>query len=179
MTMIESLGSLYTYAPTYAEELKFKDEMILFLNTHEDCYERTLAIGHFTASCWLINKDGDKALLTHHTKLNQWLQLGGHCDGNPNTLDVALKEAQEESGIEHIVPVYTDIFDIDIHLISDGKREKAHYHYDVRYLLQVASDEEVVISRESHALRWIDKDLNKMPPVNASVMRMFHKWIHR
>jgi 8-oxo-dGTP pyrophosphatase MutT (NUDIX family) len=177
MTRLESLHVLYRYSPACDAEQRFKDDMILFLSTYENCYERTLTIGHFTASAWLINKAGDKALLTHHAKLNQWFQLGGHCDGNPNTLEVAFKEAQEESGIHHIVPVSIEIFDIDIHLIPENKKEKAHYHYDIRYLLQVMSDEEIVVSTESHALDWFSKDRNTLPQVNASVMRMFNKWI--
>ena len=46
----------------------------------------------------------------HHTKLDRWFQLGGHCDGEANVLAVALKEAQEESGIMDIAPVSFEIF---------------------------------------------------------------------
>ncbi|HXW85792.1 MAG TPA: NUDIX domain-containing protein [Candidatus Bathyarchaeia archaeon] len=113
----------------------------------------------------------------HHTKLDQWFQLGGHCDGNPDVLAVALKEAQEESGINHIVPVNTHIFDIDIHLIPANKKEKEHYHYDVRFLLQVASDEKIVQNSESKELRWITKNRAEFPTQNRSVVRMFDKWI--
>ncbi len=74
--------------------------------------------------------------------------------------------------------MYNDIFDIDIHLIPANSREKAHYHYDVRFLLQVISDEQVVASSESKALRWIGKDLAALPTQNPSVIRMFKKWVH-
>lgn len=167
------------YKPNDPQELLFKDEMLAFLHNHTNCFERTLAIGHFTASCWLLNKNGDKALLMHHAKLNRWLQLGGHCDGNPDVLAVAIKEAQEESGIQSIVPVSSEIFDIDIHLIPENKKEKAHYHYDIRFLLQVCSDEEITQNEESHALRWFGKDFAQLPPVNLSVTRMFNKWVQR
>lgn len=167
---------LNSYKPACKKEKRFKDDMLVFLNRYDDCFERTLAVGHFTASCWFLDKTGDSALLTHHAKLNRWLQLGGHCDGNPNLLAVALKEAQEESGIEHIVPVSTEIFDIDIHLIPASKKEKAHYHYDVRFLLQVASDEKIVCSKESHDLRWFTNNTVALPNVNSSVQRMFKKW---
>lgn len=170
---------LHRYAPASKEERQFKAEMLTFLNAYDDCFERTLAVGHFTASCWLLNKAGDHALFTHHAKLNRWLQLGGHCDGNPDLLAVAIKEAQEESGIEHIIPVSSEIFDIDIHLIPENKKEAAHYHYDVRFLLQVTSDETIVRSDESHDLRWFNKDATVLPNVNDAVRRMFNKWLYR
>ena len=119
-----------------------------------------------------------KALLMHHNKLDIWVQVGGHCDGNPNVLEVAIKEAQEESGINGIEPVSEEIFDIDIHLIPGNTREKEHYHYDVRFLLQVTSDEQIVQNRESKELRWIGKKLTSLPTQNPSIIRMFNKWVN-
>jgi 8-oxo-dGTP pyrophosphatase MutT (NUDIX family) len=116
-------------------------------------------------------------LLLYHAKLNQWLQLGGHCDGNPDVLAVAIKEAQEESGIQDIRPVECGIFDIDIHLIPARKHEPEHYHYDIRFLLQVCSNESFVQNHESKELRWIDKSAASLPTANQSVVRMFNKWI--
>jgi 8-oxo-dGTP pyrophosphatase MutT (NUDIX family) len=159
------------------EEVSFKERMLAFFAAHDDCFERSLEIGHFTASSWLLSKDHSKALLTHHAKLNEWLQLGGHCDGNPDVLGVAIREAQEESGIQHIMPVHEQIFDIDIHLIPANRQEKEHYHYDVRFLLQVMSDEQMVKSNESHDLRWVGKHVDELPVVDASVLRMFNKWM--
>jgi 8-oxo-dGTP pyrophosphatase MutT (NUDIX family) len=112
----------------------------------------------------------------HHAKLDRWLQLGGHCDGDVDVLAVAIKEAQEESGIIGIKPVSPEIFDIDIHLIPANKNEQEHYHYDVRFLLQVTSDEEIVSNRESKELRWIKKDSSQLPTNELSVIRMFKKW---
>lgn len=177
MHRLKLLHLLENYIPTN-EELTFKKEMILFIQENPECFERSLQDGHITASCWLLNKDGSQALLMHHAKLNKWFQLGGHCDGNPDVLEVALKEAQEESGINGIVSVKKDIFDIDIHLIPENSKEKAHYHYDVRFLLQVVSDEEIVQNNESKELRWIGKELDSIPTENPSVVRMFKKWMH-
>jgi hypothetical protein len=166
---------LQRYQPT-AEEIEFKSSILAFIQEQPDCFKRSLAIGHITASCWLVSKDGSKALLMHHAKLNRWFQLGGHCDGDWNTLAVAIKEAQEESGIMAIKPISSDIFDIDVHLIPANSKEAEHYHYDIRYLLQVTSDEEVVHNRESKELRWIGKDSHELPTQERSVVRMFQKW---
>jgi len=147
---------LQEYLPSDAAEQEYKEIILNFLLQYPDAFE---------------------ALLTHHKKLNKWLQLGGHCDGNVDALAVAIKEAQEESGIMEIEPVQTTIFDISVHLIPENKKEKAHYHYDIRFLLQVMSDEKVVVSDESHDLAWINKNKDALPTRERSVTRMFDKWL--
>ena len=168
---------LNDYHPAFEDEVICKQRMLSFVHRYSDCFERSLEIGHITASSWLLSKDGNHALLLLHAKLNSWMQLGGHCDGDSDVLAVAIKEAQEESGIEGIVPVNTEIFDIDIHLIPANSREKEHYHYDVRFLLQVMSDEEFMQNKESKELRWIEKRADLLPTQERSVTRMFDKWI--
>lgn len=169
---------LSSYTPQDPEEQLAKIRMLDFIKTYATCFERSLLVGHITASAWLLNKDLSKVLLMHHAKLDLWVQLGGHCDGNPNPLQVAVKEAQEESGIQTIQPLSDQIFDIDIHLIPATKKEPEHYHYDVRFLLGVTSDENYVQNEESKALRWISKDPSELPTHARSIMRMFEKWVH-
>jgi 8-oxo-dGTP pyrophosphatase MutT (NUDIX family) len=167
---------LQKYLPLSSEELSSKDRMLSFLKQHDDCFERSLDIGHFTGSSWLVNCDNTKALLMHHTKLDKWLQLGGHCDGDPDILAVAIKEAQEESGLQNIVAVNENIFDIDVHLIPAKGSLKEHYHYDVRFLLRVTCDEKIIQNHESKELRWIGKSVDDLPTNEPSVVRMFDKW---
>src|SRR3990167_10803194 len=171
------INLLENYFPDDSQEVTFKKQILNFINKYPNCFERSLETGHITASAWLVNKDGTEALLMHHRKLDNWFQLGGHCDGNPDVLSVAIKEAQEESGIQNISALSNDIFDIDIHLIPANTKEKEHYHYDIRFLLQVTSDEKVIKNSESKELRWISKDFTKLPTNNSSVVRMFNKWI--
>jgi 8-oxo-dGTP pyrophosphatase MutT (NUDIX family) len=178
MHRFKLLTLLAQYLPTNPEELKFKARIQQFMSDHPNCFERTLAIGHITASCWLLSADASRALLTHHAKLNAWFQLGGHCDGNPDVLAVALREAQEESGINAIEPVSRGIFDLDIHTIPANSREQAHDHYDIRFLLKVTSQEQPQASDESKALRWISKDRADLPAHTPSILRMFDKWIY-
>ncbi len=173
------LSLLDNYVPMTEEETATQQRVIEFVQAQENCFERSLEIGHITGSAWLLNKEGSHALLMHHTKLDRWFQLGGHCDGESNVLAVALKEAQEESGISDIAAVSFEIFDIDVHTIPEHKDIKAHEHYDIRFLLQVQSDELVVQNKESKELRWIAKTskLTDLPTQEASVLRMFEKWV--
>lgn len=171
------LNLLRTYKPTDPAEHIFVSDTLTFVEQNPDCFERSLTSGHITGSAWLLNKDKTHALLMHHTKLDRWFQLGGHCDGDADVLAVALKEAQEESGIQHIAAMNKTIFDVDVHLIPANATHSAHYHYDIRFLLHVTSNEEIIHNHESKELRWISKNPQELPTTAPSVTRMFHKWI--
>lgn len=108
-----------------------------------------------TASAWIIDKDANSVLLVHHKKLQRWLQPGGHADGEENILSVAQKEAYEETGLQFEDPLIDGIFDVDIHLIPEHKSTKAHFHYDIRFVFQADSSEEVLVSDESHEVSWV------------------------
>lgn len=170
---------LYNYQPRFPEEHQFLQRCFWLLENHEDAFERSLDIGHFTASAWILNKNRDKALLTHHAKLDRWLQLGGHADGEKNLLQVALKEAQEESGLRSIQILSEAIFDIDIHEIPAREPEPAHDHYDIRFVFEADEQEPLVQNHESKALAWVDlKDIAKLTAHSASISRMIIKSQH-
>lgn len=174
--MLQSL--LEAYITEGEQDLRNKEAMLALLSSSSDCFARSCMPAHFTASAWLLDYTGQRCLLMHHAKLDRWVQLGGHCDGNPNLLMVAQREAQEESGIEAIEPVLSSIFDIDIHAIPAHKHELSHYHYDVRFLLQVKHDVPVLGNEESLALAWFDGDKVNLPCQEPSILRMFDKWQH-
>ena len=70
------------------------------------------------------------------TKLQRWLQLGGHADGDRDLARVALKEAEEESGLSGLVLEDPAIFDLDKHWIPERKDVPGHWHYDVRFVIR-------------------------------------------
>jgi len=150
-----------------------------FAAAHLDCCERTLAVGHFTGSAWLVSADGLRVLLTHHRKLDRWLQLGGHADGDGDLAAVALREAQEESGLGGLA-VEEDVFDLDRHFIPERGSEPGHWHYDVRFVVRASDDEQFVVNEESHALAWrrID-EIAADPQADESLRRMAGKWLRR
>ncbi len=170
---------LEDYAQCWPEELVTVERFRDFVCSHSDYFSRDLEIGHITGSAWVVNQKGTHVLLTHHRKLNRWLQLGGHADGNPDVLAVALREVQEESGLENIEPLSTDIFDLDIHRIPARKEISEHFHYDVRFALKVTGDEQYVVSEESYDLSWIEiSNMDKFSD-DQSLLRMAHKWKSR
>lgn len=160
-----SKSSLFT-----TEELPYLERFKKFIATTPQCFERSTR-GHITGSVWILNHDGTNALLTHHKKLNIWVQLGGHADGDPDIKMVALKEAHEESGIEDFTFMLPGIYDIDVHALPNA----CEYHYDVRFLLQAAAGSDFKVSEESHDLAWVDlNDIQQYSP-ERSVLRLAEK----
>lgn len=147
------------------------------LGDAEDPFRRERLAGHFTASCWLVDRSGTRVLLTHHRKLGLWLQLGGHADGERALPSAALREAEEESGLSGL-RVGDAIFDLDRHWIPEHKAVPAHWHYDVRYVVHAGDDEAYTISEESLDLAWRRiAELAADPATDASVGRMARKWL--
>ena len=171
------LDQLNGHAPADPDEEGKLRRIISFVETNPRCFDRSLAVGHITGSAWLLNDSGTHVLLTHHRKLKRWLQLGGHADGQTDVLEVALREAREESGLPRIEPIESSVFDVDVHDIPALGGAPAHEHFDIRYLLRAVGDEPVAISDESLELAWVSPEQLSGLTVDASVRRMQRKWM--
>ena len=55
--------------------------------------------------------------------------------GEENVLNVALREAEEETGLKHFKLLQEEIFDLDIHPIPARGDFPDHLHYDIRFLI--------------------------------------------
>ncbi len=135
-------------------EAGFKAKFLALLK-HPDAFQRIHLPGHITGSSFIVSDDGQYTLLVHHAKLNRWLQPGGHADGDTNVAGVALREANEETGLKNISLLNANIFDLDIHVIPARKDFPQHEHYDVRYLFRASLEEPIVVSEESHDVKWV------------------------
>jgi 8-oxo-dGTP pyrophosphatase MutT (NUDIX family) len=156
-------------------EREMTQATIAFVETHAMCAERSLAVGHLTGSAWIVDPSRTRVLLTHHAKLNKWLQLGGHADGDLDLYAVALKEAREESGLETVRLISADVFDVDRHWIPDHRAVPGHYHYDVRYLFEADPREALRVSAESKAVAWVELSALAQFTTEESMLRMARK----
>lgn len=168
------LNKLNHYHAWDEDEAAMQRRLTQFVNDHTQCFERSLLIGHITGSAWVVSPDRQQVVLLHHKKLNRWLQPGGHSDGDPDTLNVALREAQEETGID-VKPVSDAIFDIDIHTIPARKAEPEHEHFDVRFLFVADPNQDFVLSEESNALQWVKLQDITSTVTDRSILRMVEK----
>jgi 8-oxo-dGTP pyrophosphatase MutT (NUDIX family) len=158
-----------------AHELAMVDEILGFVGAHEDCFHRSCLTGHLTGSAWITDAAGARTLLTHHRKLDKWLQLGGHADGQTDVLQVALREAREESGLSGIRVRSEELFDVDRHWIPERKGVPGHWHLDLRFWLEADPSEPLVVSDESHDLSWVAVErVGELNP-EESMLRMVRK----
>ncbi len=124
------------------------------------CFDRAFFTpGHVTGSAFVVDTASGRVLLHHHRRLDRWLQLGGHDEGEHDPLQTALREAREESGLRDLTPLQTAILDIDVHEIPAGRSEPAHLHHDVRYALRTTTPDAIAQDEaESLALQWFEPD---------------------
>ena len=170
------LRDLERYLPFDAEEAGMAERLKRFVEENPACFSRALQAGHITGSAWIVDRERTHVLLTHHHALNRWLQPGGHCEEEESSvLETALREAREETGLQDIRPISAAIFDLDVHPIPARKSEPAHFHYDVRYLLEACREQPLVVTAESRDLAWVQAaDVTRLNPEN-SIARLARK----
>lgn len=173
MDLIQQLQSHIPHDPTEASHL---ERIIDFLQQTPCPFHRETLEGHITGSAIVINPTAQRILLLHHRKLDRWLQPGGHCDGDPNPLAVAIREVEEETGLTSPIPISETIFDVDVHRIPTKGNIPEHWHYDIRYLF-TADDQKMLQKSEREAidLRWFTlTELDQVKP-DESLSRVREK----
>lgn len=143
------------------QEEKDKEMMLKYIDTFEDVLTRKNKMCHFTASNWIINKDKTKVLMIYHNIYNSWAWSGGHCDGNSDLQQVALKEAKEETGLKNLKLVSNGIFGMQILTVDShikrGEFIPSHLHLDCCFLLEADENEKVKIKEdENSGVKWVD-----------------------
>lgn len=169
------IKALEIYEAYDHEETMMVNKTLDYLKGTDDYLGKINKEGHITGSAWIVNSDRDKALLTHHYKLDMWIQLGGHTELNETVCESAFREGLEESGLKQLILINEHIFDVDVHLIPARKNEKAHYHYDIRYIFEADDSIKLAVSDESHDLAWIPLNDMKNYTTKRSVLRMVEK----
>lgn len=163
------------YARRWPAEREVAEQFLALLEDPANPFVRERLEGHLTGGVWLVSGDGRRILMTHHRKLDRWLQLGGHADGDTDMARVALKEAEEESGLADL-RVEGGIFDLDRHWIPERKDVPGHWHYDMRYVIRANGSEAYVVSEESLDLAW--RDIAALAgDADVSISRMARKWL--
>ena len=152
-----------TYKPKNEQEVMDQKLIVDFITKHEDALLRTNLTAHVTASAFVVNPTFDKILFAYHNIYQSWSWVGGHNDGDPDLLGVAIKEAMEETGIKDVYPYDKDIFTIDViyvpNHIKHGVYVPDHLHLNASFLLVADENQALTISEhENSGVQWFDLD---------------------
>jgi len=152
-------SALLAHEPSDEAEARDREAMLSLVATEPGCFARTtFAPGHFTGSVFVFSEGTRHVLLLHHRRLDKWLQMGGHDEGEADPAATALREGREESGLDDLVLLSPRILDVDVHPIppSAARGEPGHAHFDVRYAAVTRSaGSERADAAESLGLAWL------------------------
>lgn len=137
---------------------------------------------HLAATVYIVTPDEPKrVLMVHHKRFDKWLPPGGHVDFGENPYQAAIREVQEEAGIDiaAILPAPRDSGDHAFFLpmpaylleetVEPSGDEPAHFHIDHVYLVEVPQSDVMHDPNESHDIGWFTHEETLALPTFADV----------
>ena len=161
---VDSLKENLEEFEPYNEQEEVDKKIILdYINNFDDTLTRQNKYGHFTSSAFVLNKERTKILMVYHKIYNSWAWPGGHSDVDSNLLNVAMKEAKEETGIKNVIPIFKNIYSIEIISVNGHEKSEkyisSHVHLNVTYLLEADENEKIHIKEdENSGVKWVPID---------------------
>jgi 8-oxo-dGTP pyrophosphatase MutT (NUDIX family) len=154
---------IYTYQATTEQEQTDLELMKQFIQKHDDALLRTNLIGHITSSVFILNESKDKVLMGYHNIYQSWGWFGGHNDGDDDCLYVALKEAEEETGLQDFKVLCKEPIGIDVILVHNhikkGKFIPDHLHLNITYGLFAKDSDLMTHNDQEHSgIAWFPVD---------------------
>ena len=167
---------IMAYIPFNEQEQADKAEILRRLGQGAELYTREDPSAHMTASAWVVSPDRTQVLLCYHNLYDSWSWLGGHCDGEHDLLQTALREVREESGLADVRPVSEEIYSLEI-LCVDGHVKKgaylpSHLHLNLTFLLEADPAQPIRAKPdENKAVRWF--------PAHEAAAASSEKWMRK
>jgi 8-oxo-dGTP pyrophosphatase MutT (NUDIX family) len=161
MNFIEQIEK---FNPTNNQEIEDKKIIINYIEQFpHNILLRDNKFAHITSSGFIMNRELDKVLMVHHNIRNTWAWTGGHADGDADLLQVAIKEAKEETGIKNVTPMSENIAAIDILPVRGhmrrGKYISAHLHLSIAYIFTASEEETLIVKEdENSGVSWFRLD---------------------
>lgn len=138
---------LQSFSPSCEQESEDLRMMLTYAEKFDDILFRSNEIAHFTASSWIVNTRHTHILMIYHNIYDSWAWTGGHADGESDLLSVALREAQEETGITDLHPMMKDIFSVEILTVAGhvkrGKYVVPHLHLNATFMFEASDDHQL------------------------------------
>jgi 8-oxo-dGTP pyrophosphatase MutT (NUDIX family) len=144
------------YQATGHEETHDLARVTDLVQAAEDPWSRATPL-HVTASALILHPESGQVLLRWHPRQQAWLQVGGHADpGESDPLAIALREAQEETGLSDLAPwPEPALLHLVVVPVAAGRGEPEHEHADLRFLLATGRPDAITAERPDAPLRWL------------------------
>ena len=172
-----------SYIPRDEQEAADREQMLAFMKTSAGWLTRENSIAHVTASSWIVDPARTHALMIYHNIYDSWSWTGGHADGDGDLMNVALREAYEETGVmTHAVmdtPVSIESVCVAPH-VKRGKIVSAHIHMNVTFLLEADMAAPLRVKPdENSGVKWIPLDEVNDNVTEADMRPIYAKLISR
>lgn len=147
------------YQPIGLEETRDLTRVAELARGASDPWSRATPL-HVTASALIMHPGSGQVLLRWHPRQEAWLQVGGHADaGESDPLAIALREAQEETGLPDLAPwPEAALTHLVVVPVAAGRGEPEHEHADLRFLLATGQPDAIKAERPDAPLRWLPVD---------------------
>ena len=168
--------AIVAFEPFNEQEAADKQVILQALDNNPNCFERS-AQAHMACSIWVVDPTMSQTLLVYHNIYDSWSWIGGHADGERDLEAVALRELQEETGVENarIVPVSPgNIYSLEVLTVNGHEKHGAyvssHLHLNITYLAIADPSEHTRIKPdENSGVRWV--------PIEDSIRLSTEPWI--
>ncbi|MCI8650248.1 MAG: NUDIX hydrolase [Anaerotruncus sp.] len=178
-------AELAAYQPQ-SEQEGADQKLILSLCNHfsDTILTRGCKAAHLTASGMLLNPTRDHVLMVYHNIYQSWSWTGGHADGDSDLLGVAMREAQEETGILQLRPLTRKIASLDILTVQahykHGCYVSPHLHLSVSYLLEAPMEQALSIKPDENSkVGWLPVCDLKRYCTEMQMLPLYQKLIER
>jgi 8-oxo-dGTP pyrophosphatase MutT (NUDIX family) len=153
---VDTGALLDSYRPSGEAELRDVERVRALMSAEADPWRRSLPL-HLTASALVVHPGSGRVLLRWHRRQQAWLQVGGHADpGESDPLAIALREAQEETGLADLAP-WPDgqLRHVAVVDVPAAGAEPAHEHADLRFVLATQQPGAAQEEAPDAPLRWL------------------------